>query len=222
MAAPVASYVQLPSDTGNTGKKVRTQTRVVGADTVHEHFFIPISQRSKLGLYHFSSGKLTVQASAHNGTTTGFLWWVNAAGSGVKAALRRLNIQTNFVTSLSTPTAPRLLFTRFTATGTPSGAQITPAKRGSSDAANVTTLRTASTGLTVTLVADVFATLPAVTAGTAGLMFMAPTQQEMVPQDEDGYPILLAGEGIVGYQPDAGTASDTRVWVVNGSFEEFE
>lgn len=40
MASPIASKIILPSDTGNTGKNVRTQTRVVGADTVHEHFFV--------------------------------------------------------------------------------------------------------------------------------------------------------------------------------------
>ena len=40
MAAPIANKIILPDDSGNTGKKVRTQTRVVGADTVHEHFFV--------------------------------------------------------------------------------------------------------------------------------------------------------------------------------------
>lgn len=35
-----ASYVQLPDDSLNTGKKVRTNTRTVGPDTVHEHFWI--------------------------------------------------------------------------------------------------------------------------------------------------------------------------------------
>jgi hypothetical protein len=33
------SFVQLPDDSGNTGKKVRTNARIVGGDTVHEHVF---------------------------------------------------------------------------------------------------------------------------------------------------------------------------------------
>lgn len=222
MAAPVANKIILPLDTGNAGKNVRTQTRVVGADTVHEHMFIPISMRSKLGLYHFSSGKLAVQASAHTGNSSGFFWLFNPVGSAVKMAVRRLNIQAVFATSLSTPTVPRLAFQKFSYTGTPSGAAIGFMKRATADANAVSQLKSAMTGMTITLDQICFATLPVVTAGTAGLMFMAPTQQEMIPQDEDGYPILAAGEGIVCYQPDAGTASDTRIWIVNGAWEEYE
>jgi hypothetical protein len=48
MAAPTPSWVQLPLDTSNTGKKMRTQTRHVGADDVLEHAFNPVSLRSKL------------------------------------------------------------------------------------------------------------------------------------------------------------------------------
>jgi hypothetical protein len=32
------TFIQLPTDAANTGKKVRVNSRVVGADTVHEHF----------------------------------------------------------------------------------------------------------------------------------------------------------------------------------------
>ena len=34
------AIIQLPDDASNTGKKVRTQTRIVGANTVHEHYTI--------------------------------------------------------------------------------------------------------------------------------------------------------------------------------------
>jgi hypothetical protein len=38
------SFVVLPTDALNSGKKVRTQTRVVNAETVHEHYSIdPVS-----------------------------------------------------------------------------------------------------------------------------------------------------------------------------------
>lgn len=222
MAAPVAAFVQLPTDSGNTGKKVRTQTRVVGSDTVHEHFFIPISQRGKTGVYSFTSGVLAVQAAAQNGTTTGFLWLQNPAGSTVKAAIRRLNVQSQFTTSLSTPTAPRIQFNLFTFTGTASGASITPAKVDSAQAANQVILRSASTGMTVTLGAAMWASFPFVVAGTAGLIFGNAAQAEMIPQDEDGYTVLRTGEGVVCWQADAGTTADTRKWIVNGGWEEYE
>ena len=41
MTAPASTYVQLPSDGSNTGKLNRTQTKVVGSNTVHEHFMVP-------------------------------------------------------------------------------------------------------------------------------------------------------------------------------------
>src|SRR4051812_40175473 len=127
MAAPVASYIQLPVDTGNTGKKVRSQTRVVGADTVHEHFFIPESRRSRLGVYYAASGTLTIPAAAQNGTTTGLFWLYNPIGSVVKMGLRRLATQIVFaLTTTIDVSIPRIAFSRFTFTGAGSGAQIAP------------------------------------------------------------------------------------------------
>ena len=90
MVAPVAAFVQLPLDTGNTGKKTRTQTRVIGADTVHETFVVMSSQRNYFGVYGAHSGNLTIQATATNGTTTGFLWFINPVGSALKCAIARL------------------------------------------------------------------------------------------------------------------------------------
>src|SRR6266545_1371349 len=97
MAAPIASFIQLPVDTGNTGKKVRTQTRVVGADTVHEHFFVPISARGVTVGYKASTGTLTVPAAVHNGTTTGFAWLYNVVGSTIKMALKRISWNSQFI-----------------------------------------------------------------------------------------------------------------------------
>src|SRR4029079_15302652 len=64
MAGPVASYVQLPSDSANTGKKNRTQTRVVGSDTAHEHFVVPNIGYARIGRYVYQSTGDTVQASS--------------------------------------------------------------------------------------------------------------------------------------------------------------
>jgi hypothetical protein len=222
MAAKIANKVILPLDTGNTGKMVRTVTTVVGADTVHEHYFIPSSKRNVLGAYRFDGGKYTVQASAQNGTTTGYWWLINPAGSTILVALHRIQIVQNFSTSLATPTMPRLEISRITFTGTASGAAETYAQRDSTDAAAQSTLRTASTGLSVTLGNAFWSTLVPFTAGTAAWQFNVPFLSEFLEDGEVGQMILRPGEGIVLWQPDAGTASDTRQFVTNFCLQEFE
>ena len=55
MAAKTDQVIILPSDSGNTGKKIRTKESTVGANTVEEYYFIPSSERSMLGNYKYSS-----------------------------------------------------------------------------------------------------------------------------------------------------------------------
>lgn len=226
MAAPVANKIQLPLDTGNTGKLVRTQTRVVGSDTVHEYYFVPTSARSKTGVYGATSGVLTVPTSATNGTTTGYFWLINPVGSAVKMAVRRISgsIQFNTLTAVDV-TVPRVQFALCTFTGTASAGLITPWKRDSTDAAAVGNFRTASTGLTVTLGAAVHACLPPVVATAASATIQANMPPAVFPpiepETEDGQIILRAGEGLVCYSPDAATTANRRL-VVNVTWEEFE
>jgi hypothetical protein len=225
MAAPVADKIILPLDTGNTGKKVRTQTRVVGADTVHEHFFIPTSKDSKLGLYRAHSGILTIPTAAHNGTTTGHLWFQNPVGSAVKGRLRRLRETGQVISGAIDLTAPRQLFNLFTFTGTASGATITPAKRDSTDAAAVCTLRTAVTGMTVTLGAVFRHTgVPAINATLASATIQVNLPPCIYPPwdpDEEECPVIRAGEGIVLWSADASTTANRRLFS-DWAWEEFE
>lgn len=212
MAGPVASKVVLPDDSGNAGKKIRTQTRVVGADTVHEHFFIQARQAQVLGVYRLGMAQVTALASAQTGTSSGFLWFhVPTATVNKKVRIRRLSVTSQLSTVLATPTAPRLTATRFTFTGTASGASLTPVKIDSTAGSSVADLRTAVTGLTVTLVGS-FGTAPFPGAQTAVGAY-APAEYNIVDpaSEEDDWPILAPGEGIVIYQDTAGTASDTRV-----------
>src|SRR4249919_2199114 len=88
MAAPIDDKITLPSDTGNSGKNVRTQTRVVGSNTVHEHFLVPTPAEAITGKYFFSSTQQTVSATAQNATATGFFWLQNPLTSTVTAVLR--------------------------------------------------------------------------------------------------------------------------------------
>lgn len=225
MAAPIADKIILPLDTGNTGKKNRTQTRVVGADTVHEHFVVTTSKDSKVGFYRAHSGILTIPTSAHNGTTTGHLWFMNPVGSAVKARLRRLRETLQVVAGAIDLTAPRQLFNLFTFTGTASGTIITPAKRDSTDAAATCTLRTASTGVTPSLGAVIRHTgVPGVVATASSA-----TVQTMLPPciyipwdpDEEECSVLRAGEGVVLWSADASTTANRRLFS-DWAWEEFE
>ena len=225
MAAPIANKIILPLDTGNTGKNVRTQTRVVGADTVHEHFFISTSKRSVLGVYYVTSGTIAFPTAAHNVTATGYGWFYNPVGSAVKMALRRTFTQTQFaLTTAVDVTVPRQAMSLFTFTGTGSGTLITPAKRDSTDAAAVGNVRTAVTGLTVTLGAMIKSDFPNInsTASSATIQTSLPvagTQEWDPPEDEQV--ILRAGEGIAFWSADASTTANRR-WSVDICWEEFE
>lgn len=226
MAAPVADKVQLPVDTGNTGKKVRTQTRTVGADSVHEHFFIPISSRSKLGVYSAHSGVLTMPVAATNGGTTGYFWLINPVGSTVKLALRKIEGMIQFALTTGVDvTVPRTQFALCTFTGTASGAALTLAKRDSTDTAAQGSVRTASTGLTVTLGALIKSWLPPINATASSATIQANMPPTVCPEYEPGMEddqfVLRAGEGIVCYSPDAATTANRRL-IVNLAWEEYE
>lgn len=222
MAAPVASMIQLPLDTGNTGKKVRSQTRVIGADTVHAHYFIPQSDRSTLGEYKYTSAVLTVPAAVHTGQLTGFLWIANPVGSAVKVAVKRITVNTQF-SALAVDLLPgELRFSRMTFTGVNSGAQITPAKRDSTDAANVGNVWTTSATWAVTLGGTAYAmqhqTMDLITGGGG---HWNPFLQEWNPDREAGELILRAGEGISIWHAVAVTTANRRM-IISIATEEFE
>lgn len=222
MAAPVANKIILPLDTGNTGKNKRTQTRVVGADTVHEDFVIVQDMRSVLGCYKASSGSLTPPTTAHNGTTTGFAWLYNPVGSTIKMQISRMVYDMKF-NALAVDLIPgELRADRFTFTGTGSGTLVTPAKRDSNDAASQGNFRLASTGLTCTPVATLFGaqfpTMDLVTGG-AGQWNPHRVVYEQPSQDEEF--ILRAGEGIVYWSQQNLTTANRRLFI-NVAWDEFE
>lgn len=218
MAAPIASFAQLPTDSGNAGKKMRTQTRTVGADTVHEHFFVESSTREMLGSYIAHSGVFTIQAAAQT-FPTAFLYVINPIGNTPKMALTAIEVLSQLGSALAAPTSPRLLWRLFTFTGTASGASITPAKLDSTFPAATGSIRTASTGLTITAGADALCSLPVASATAVG--YTPPQMDEWFEDVEKNQIILRAGEGIALFQPDAGTASDTRRIIVTVKWDEF-
>jgi hypothetical protein len=222
VAAPVAALIKLPDDSGNTGKQVRTQTRVIGGQTVHEHYFVPSTARSRLGVYYAASGTLTIPTTAQNGTTTGLFWLFNPVGSGRNMAVRRFATQIQFALMTAIDVSvPRLAFNLFTLTGTASGAAVTAARRTSADPAPVGNLRTASTGLTITLGAMLKSDFPPINASATSAAALTPAYSNDWDPPEEEQPILLPGEGIVCWSADASTTANKRtstdlVW------EEFE
>jgi hypothetical protein len=224
MTGPVATSIILPDDSGNTGKKVRTQTKVISGNTVHEHFFVPSPGMTITGHYFFSSTQQTVSASAQNGTSTGFFWLQNPAASTVTAILRRVCADSNAGSALATPTAPMLSFSKFTFTGTASGASVTPVVNATGTSANQMIIRTAVTGMTVTLVGDI-GNYAIPSAETAVGLFYA--QKEIIPFNPfawaRGISLEFApGEGLVIWQSTAGTTSDTRKFGIQIEWDEID
>jgi hypothetical protein len=223
MAAPAPDYVILPLDTGNTGKKVRTQTRTVNSQTVHEHYFISTSARSVVGKHRFTSGILTHPATAHNATSTGHIWFINPVGTANKIAIEKLAVDWQLSSNTTSMTPSRLVAALFTFTGTASGATITPGKLDSTFAATNASIRTAITGMTVTLGAGIGSSMAPTTVGTAGWTpFQSWVDVMYFNEDENSNVVLRAGEGLVLYAPDTSVASDTRRCSIDCMFSEFE
>jgi len=208
--------IQLPAD--STGKKLRTQERTVGANTVQMEYVIPDSLRVMSGVYlaHF---KGTVQAAATNGTSTGFWWFYNPVGSSKKIALRFMRVSISESTPLTSATSPRVSFTAFTFTGTPGGTAITPRKVDTSFATATGLLMSTQVTSVVTLTQAFHSVLvPCIQSGSSGASDVMVSEWSW---REDEQPVLAAGEGIVCYQPDAGTTADTRTLVTDFAWAEY-
>lgn len=170
------------------------------------------------GRYYFAhSGNLTVQASAH-AATVGFFWLVNPVGATGVCYVYNFDIYSTPTAVTAFASAPRITVERVTFTGTASGATITPAQREPNDAANGCTLRTASTGMTLSAGAVVSSAVvsPVLTAVGGGVVASGTLLQGVWV-----FPITLrGGQGLVLRQPDAGTASDTRKVIANVRWAE--
>lgn len=224
MAGPIANKVILPDDSGNTGPKVRTQTRVIAADTVHEHFFVETRQALVLGVYRLALTQQTVVTSAQNGTTAGFLFGhLPSAVSGKSMRLRRIGVTSQHSTVLATPTAPRLIVKRYTSAGALSSGLLVPSKVRTGFPTPVTLFSLVNTGTTVVHVADPFGSAALAGALTAVGAY-EPCFKDMVDPaaDEDEWVEFVPGEGFVIYQDTAGTTSDTRKFNSQLLFDEID
>lgn len=174
---------------------------------------------SRSGAYFASSGRQAVLASAH-AATVGFMWLINPVGSVKLMAVRSAIGQAFPVAATAFTSAPTITCERTTFTGTASGTTITAALRDSTDAAATGSLRTASTGLSLSAGAVVGAMVvpPVITA--VGITQAVP--QMLIPvTSADDRVVLRAGEGLIFRQTDNGTASDTRIAVIELCWEEY-
>jgi len=232
MSGPVPAFVQLPLDSGNTGKKTKTSSIVQGADTVHRHHFVGDRAANVLGVYSAGSGVQSVSATVQNGTATGFLWLhVPAAVTGKKVRIRKVCIKANVSAATPTmPTLPRVGLTRFTFTGTASGATLAGTPMDATYPAHVLDIRTAVTGLTPTLTPSATSALaqtiipPFIVAGTSANVQQTNNNEDdlIQAQDEDDYIVLAPGQGIVLWQMDAGTTTDIRRFTVDLKWDEID
>lgn len=228
MTAPVASKITLPIDTGNAGKNVRTVTKTVGADSVHSQFWVPDLAMTLTGKYFIGTAQQSVVQNAHDGTTTGFMWFQMPAAATVTALLRRIRLDFTASAATAMPTAPVISFTKFTFTGTASGAQaaapngVIPYITGGAAAQLIA--RTAVTGMTPTLVGAVaVASVPAILTAVGVYGGAA----ELYPNDQfawqRGHNMEIApGEGLVMWQSVGGTVADVRKFVAQLEFVEID
>lgn len=223
--------------TAGTGTKIDTRTVGAGVDehrqvmvvgdpvtaanvakvTPSGEVFITDSNRVKQSVAIAHTGKSTVTVAA-DAATAGRWWVINPVGSSILIELRRVEFVSAPVAATAFVTSPRVTVERVTFTGTASGAQVTVAQRDSTDTALVGSMRTASTGLTLTAgaVCYGFTVVPILTAVGVAM----PSLQEWEPA-ENGRVVLRAGQGIVIRQADAGTTSDTRAFQVNLAWAEY-
>ena len=224
MTAPQDSYIQLPVDSGNSGKKVRTQTKVVGSDTVHEHFFVPVSRQSILQLAFFQTGAVkTVTAAAENGTSTGTFWFQVPSAANIRARIRYLEVHFchTTATAIDHLTSPRIAFQKFTFTGTAAGATITHVVQ-KTGMAMTSDVRTAVAGMTPSLGGIFWVASPTSFDFTTSGSTPSPSAFNWRPSFEDEFLDIGPGEGLVCYQADAGTTSDQRSYRVIGCWDEYD
>lgn len=187
-------------------------------------------ERSVDGVYHFTTAVLATVAAAHNCTSTAHAWLEVPVATAKHARLRNLDASMTLGVAVGadvTALYRGLSWARFTFTGTASGAIITPAKRIPTDPVNAANLRTASTGMTVslgalgrTLIQFGFIDWTAITTSGSPATFTKVQQStQWKPVKDDEYIDLGPGEGACFYQPDAGAT--TFRMVLSGIWDEY-
>lgn len=224
MSAPKAASIILPSDTGNSGKNMRTETRVISGTTVHEQFVVPVPALTITGTYWASLDAQSIQTSAQNGTATGFFWLQNPVASTVTVLMQGISVDIGASSATVAASSPTLSWTKFTFSGTASGPSITPLPTATGSTAAQAIPRTAATGMTIALVSELtHYTVPAIltAVGIYGDVKIALVE---APQayTRGQFLELAPGEGLVCYQSTNGSATDPRIFGITHRWMEID
>jgi len=209
MTAPVAAYVQLPSDASNSGKKNRTQTKVVGSDTVHEHFIVPDHGYTRIGRYVYQSTGDTIQA------TSGKQYAVLSLATNATAVASIKRIDVGWGTASTVNVACRgTLVTFLKSTFNNAMSDATTRAIGlyqSTGTAPTLSVRSSSSGATLGTQIPVAAFMVPAQVTTVGAYGGHQTVYDSQEQYHRASNIELnPGEALVVFQQDAGVASDVR------------
>lgn len=226
MAAPVASYVQLPSDASNTGKKNRTHTKAVGSDTVHEHFVVPTENYTRHGRYiHCSTVNRAVVNTAVAITTDTVATYLAMSTASVKVGvLRHVAVSYGQAgTAAAFLTAPLISATKFTFATAFSGTTQNILQTQTASTTPGANVRVAAVGATITPVGVLgVMTIPALVT-TVGAYGGSAVLYNIDEHYNRGTAVEFGpGEGIAVHQTANGTASDTRVYTVRLVWDEID
>jgi hypothetical protein len=228
MAAPVASYIQLPSDTVNTGKKNRTQTKAVGSDTVHEHFIVPTEGYTRSGRYmSVSTVSQSVSSAAQVPSTAGHYYLHNSTANTAIGVLRSVDINYSVDGSTAiavTQSCPLFMLQKYTFATAHSGTTINIVSAQTSSTTAKLNMRQAPTGATITLVGPIgavpFPALVSTAVGVYGGTFNLYRSDE--PYNRGAAVEIGPGEGVVLHQLTTGLASDARKFSAKFVWDEVD
>lgn len=176
------------------------------------------------GLYRTVLAQQAVSLLAQNGVSTGLLWaLVPSSVVNKKGRVRGVKIDPQVGANADVFAATRISASRFTYVGTPVGPSAEICSLRSDYPTPVLDVRTAPTGLTVTLGARAGSTgLFAQKTGTAQLPEPSFVLPEVIPSREEEWLTLAPSEGMVIYQDTAGIASDPRRFTLSILHDEID
>lgn len=221
MVAAVEGFIQLPVDTGNTGKKKHTIRRTIGANSVDEDVIVIGEARDITGAYMVASPPIVIPALAQTGVATGLLWIYNPVANTKVMQLSRVTIMHQFVALAVDLLAGDLRCSRFTFMGVNAGAQLTVGKVHSAGSAPAGQVATAWSIAVATLVATLEASfLQTMDLITGGAGHWNPMQDEFIANNKDEQITLLPGEGLVIWNA-SGVTTGNRRSIVNVNWVEY-
>lgn len=124
-------FVQVAPD--STGAKMRTRSRVIGANTIEEQYVIVQSEAVPNNRVWLSTLRIPSRVVAAGATQNLFSIWSGIAGGGNSVSVRRLTVEIDTATAYA-GLGPFLRLHRMsTQAATPGGTVITPVSQYSSD-----------------------------------------------------------------------------------------